>query len=743
MIRSRNVGTTLPFADLISGLVVFLVALPLCLGVALASGAGPFSGLLSGIVGGIVVGLISRSQTSVTGPSPGLTAIVAAQIAALGSFPSFLLAVFVAGMFQIGLGLARAGFIAAFFPSSVIKGLLAAIGVILILKQIPHVVGHDTDPEGEMAFQQPDHENTFSEIFALFGDIHPGAALVGLISIAILVGWDRYRPLKKSIVPVALVVVLFGVGMNQLFRWIDPRLIIDGSHLVRVPVAATVREFVGFLQMADFTQWMNPAIYTAAITIALVASLESLLNLEAVDKIDPRQRTSPPDRELIAQGIGNMLLGVIGGIPVSSVIVRSSVNINAGCESKLSTIVHGLFMLVCVMLLPMWLNLIPLSCLAAILLITGVKLCSLALVKQMWSEGRYQFIPFIATVISIVLTDLLIGILLGMAISISFILQSHFRRPMRRIMEQHLDGNVLRIELANQVSFFNRAALDRTFNDVPVGGRVLLDARNTVYIDPDVLGLIRDFKDQMAPARNIQLSLLGFRQKYQLDDEIQYVDCPTRDVQHRLTPEQVLQVLKNGNERFRSGHQLTRDFGRQVLETSEGQFPLAVVLSCIDSRSPSELIFDLGLGDIFNVRIAGNVTSEKILGSIEYSCAVAGAKLILVMGHTRCGAVSAAVNFASSHDRVYSETGCQNLHRIVTTIQQSLDQSAGTETREMSADAKQAYIDKIARRNVLASIQSILDSSDTLHKLVQDKQIGIVGAMYDVSTGAVEFLQPV
>lgn len=737
--RNRYTSSTF-VSDLIAGVVVFLVALPLCLGVALASNAVPFSGLLAGIVGGIVVGFLSRSQTSVSGPAAGLTAIVGGLIVSLGSFQAFLLAVVLAGLIQIGLGVARAGIIAAFIPSSVIKGLLAAIGVILILKQIPHVVGHDQDPEGEMAFFQPDQENTFSEIIALFKDFHPGAATIGLLSIALLVVWGKFKPLKKSLVPAPLIVVLLGIGLNQLFRELGGSWLIQSSHLVKVPVATSLREFGGFLQWPDFSQWANPAIYLGAVTIAIVASLETLLNLEAVDKLDPRQRTSPPSRELIAQGVGNIFVGLIGGIPITSVIVRSSVNINAGGRTKVSTMIHGMLLLFCVGFLPLWLNLIPLSCLAAILLMTGLKLVSPVLIKQMWRDGPLQFIPFVVTVVSIVLTDLLIGILIGLAISISFILQSNVRRPLRRIMEKHLGGDVMHIELANQVSFLNRAVLDQALNDIPYGGHVLLDARNTIYIDLDVLSLIRDFKEVTAPARRVQVSLLGFREKYQLEDEIQYVDYANRALQDRMTPDEVLQVFKDGHERFRTGRRLTRDLGRQVNATSEGQFPLAVVLSCIDSRTPIELIFDLGLGDIFSVRIAGNITSEKVLGSIEYSCAVAGAKLILVMGHTRCGAVTAAVNFACDPKSVSQATGCQHLGRVVDDIQKSFDLESCSRLSELSKEAAQEYIDSVARSNVLKSIETILDESATVNRLVHEGRVRIVGAMYNVSTAQIEFL---
>lgn len=730
--------STLP-RDLTSGLVVFLVALPLCLGIALASNAPLFSGLLAGIVGGIVVGVVSQSHTSVSGPAAGLTVIVAAQVAALGSFETFLLAVMVGGLIQIGLGLARAGFLSAFFPSSVIKGLLAAIGVILILKQIPHLLGHDTDPEGEMSFSQPDQENTLTEFYAMLGDLHPGAALIGLLSVALLIVWDKIPWLKKSLVPVPLVVVLLGVGLSRLFQHLVWGWEIEASHLVQVPVSKSLSEFVGFLRLPDFSQWSNPAVYTAGLTIAIVASLETLLNLEGVDKLDPRQRTSPASRELVAQGIGNVLVGLIGGIPLTSVIVRSSVNINAGGQTKLATIVHGLLLLVSVMFLPVWLNMVPLSCLAAILLVTGLKLASPALVRQMWSEGRYQFLPFVLTAVSIVLTDLLIGIGIGMVISLAFILSSNLRRPLRGIVERHLGGDVLHVELANQVSFLNRAALAQVFNSIPRGGHLLLDAENTVYIDHDILSMIREFQEKTAPIRGVQVSLRGFRDKYKLRNEIQYVDYSTRDLQGLLTSAQVLQILKEGNERFRSGQRLTRDLGRQLQATALGQHPLAVVLSCIDSRTPAELILDLGLGDIFSIRIAGNVTSEKVLGSIEYGCAVAGAKLVVVIGHTQCGAVTAAVNFAGSQANVEQATGCQHLEAIIHEIQLAIDPQSYQRLEQLAEPEKADFINAVSRRNVSHSVERILQQSRTLNQLVQDGRIAVIGAMYDVVTGRIDF----
>jgi len=730
---------TLP-RDLTAGSVVFLVAVPLCLGIALASNAPLFSGLVAGIVGGIVVGTLSHSHTSIAGPAAGLTAVVASQIALLGSFQAFLLAVVIGGLIQIGLGMARAGFVAAFFPSSIIKGLLAAIGIILILKQIPHVLGRDTDPEGDLSFLQPDHETTFSELGEIFVSIHPGAATIGILSLIMLLVWDRYKPLKRSMIPVPLIVVALGVVLSEIFRRFGSPWQIEPHHLVQVPVARDLQGFLQFFQWPDFSQLTNPLVYRAAVLIAVVASLETLLNLEAVDRLDPEQRTSPPSRELFAQGVGNTLCGLIGGLPVTCVIVRSSVNIGAGARTKLAAITNGVLMLTCVLLMPAILNLIPISSLAAILLVTGIKLTSPQMIRQMWNDGRYQFIPFAVTVVSIVLTDLLVGLVIGLATSVSFILHSNLRRPLRCTVEKHLGADVMHVELANQVSFLNRAILDKTLNEIPVGGHVLLDARHTSYIDPDVLGMIHDFRDRTAPARNVKVSLLGFRQKYQLEDEIRYIDYSSHEVQSRLTPADVLKILCEGNERFRTGQTLTRDLGRQINLTSTGQYPIAVVLSCIDSRTPIEMIFDLGLGDIFSVRIAGNITSEKVLGSMEYSCAVAGAKLILVMGHTRCGAVGAAVNFACSPESASQATGCQHLDRIVNDIQESIDMDSCYRAQSLSPEERQAYVDEVAKRNVLTSIQTILDESQTLNRLVQEGKVGIAGAMYDVATGEIEFL---
>lgn len=725
--------------DLLAGLVVSLVALPLCLGVALASGAPLMSGLIAGIVGGILVGLLSGSHTSVSGPAAGLTAIVATQIDKLGDFSTFLMALILAGGIQIALGIAKAGFIAAFCPSSVIKGLLAAIGIILILKQIPHLIGYDVEAFGDMAFEQKDGSNTLTDLIQSLFAWHGGAAIIGFVCIGLLFAWDKIPTLKNTPVPAPLVAVLLGIGGNELFIRLNSSLAIDAEHLVQVPVAEGLQDLSGFLQFPNWGGLLSPTVYLAAITIAIVASLETLLNLEAVDRIDPQQRNSPPNKELFAQGVGNTVAGLIGGIPVTSVIVRSSVNINAGGKTRWSAIFHGCFLLAAVLLIPTLLNRIPLSCLAAILIVTGIKLASPQLFVKMRNSGRTQFLPFLATVLAIVLLDLLTGIIIGLLVSVAFILRSNFRRPLKKIVEKHTTGEVLRIQLANQVSFFNRPTLDKLLYSLPRGKHILLDARGTDFIDPDVLLLINDFRTKAAPVRGVQMSFLGFKDHYApLEDTIQYMDHTSAEVQKSLQPQDVLQLLREGNQRFFLGQRMDRDLLRQVQATAPGQAPLAVILSCIDSRAPAEIIFDLGIGDVFSVRIAGNVARDKIIASMEYGCAVAGSRCLLVLGHTSCGAVTAAVDFFDKDQKPSEATGCIHLDGLLAEIQQSIEPHQHAPSAEHPV-ARKRYVDEVTRKNVLRTMRRIQEESPILNRLIREGQVAIYGGLYDVSTGVVDF----
>ena len=502
-------------SDLPAGIVVFLVAVPLCLGIALASGAPFFSGMISGIVGGILVGALSNSQLSVSGPAAGLAAVVLASITQLGAFETFLLAVVLAGLFQLLLGFLKAGAIANYFPSSVIKGLLTAIGIIIILKQIPHAFGYDKDAEGDLTFLQADGQNTFSEILMAISKIDLGASLIAFLCLSILILFEQPFVKKRlKLIPGGLVAVLVALGLNQLFVSTGSSLAISGDHLVNVPVAASLSDFWGFFTFPDFSQITNPQVYLVALTLAAVASIETLLCIEAIDKLDPQKRVTSTNRELVAQGIGNMTSGLIGGLPITSVIVRSSANLNANAQSKLSTIIHGLLLLICVSLIPVLLNKIPLAALASILLVTGYKLCNPALFKQMFSLGKYQWVPFMVTVIFIVFTDLLTGVGIGLVVSVLALLYGNYKNSYYFHKENHHEGDVILIHLAEEVSFLNKASIKLTLEHLPANSRVVIDAQDAHYIDHDVLELIRDFTSIQAKQKNIDCKTVGFKNRY-------------------------------------------------------------------------------------------------------------------------------------------------------------------------------------------------------------------------------------
>lgn len=495
--------------DIPAGLVVFLVALPLCLGIALASGAPLFSGIITGMIGGIVVAAFSGSPLSVSGPAAGLTVIVLNSIKQLGSFEAFLLAVVIAGALQLILGFLRAGIIGHYFPSSVIKGMLAAIGIILILKQIPHALGYDKDNEGDFDFFQMDGENTFSEIFRSLNYLHPGAIIIALVSIFILIIWERKFLQRFSLfrmVPGALVAVIVGTLINMAYASLEPSFILSGDKLVQLPVAHSAGEFIGQFTFPDFSALSNPHVYIVAATIALVASLETLLSVEATDKLDPYKRNTPTNRELKAQGIGNLLSGLIGGLPMTAVIVRSSANVNAGGKTKISAIFHGLLLLLSVAGLASVLNQIPLACLAAVLLIVGYKLAKVSLFRSMFRLGWDQFLPFIITIIAILFTDLLRGIAIGMGISIFFILRNNYKKPYFFHKEEHHEGETIHLRLAEDVTFINKGSIAQTLHHLPENSRVIIDGSKSHNIDLDVLEIIHDFKIAAA-TKNIQVEL--------------------------------------------------------------------------------------------------------------------------------------------------------------------------------------------------------------------------------------------
>ncbi|WP_333820289.1 SulP family inorganic anion transporter [Ohtaekwangia sp.] len=491
--------------DIPASVVVFLVALPLCLGIALASGAPLLSGIIAGIVGGIVIGSLSGSNLSVSGPAAGLTAIVIQAIHDLGAYQTFLLAVVIAGILQFILGLLRAGSIGHFFPSSVIKGMLSAIGLILILKQIPHALGYDKDYEGDEAFFQPDGENTFSEILSAVNYLSPGAIVVCLVTIGILILWDNPVLKKHKIfqyIPGPLVAVLTGIILNIIFQSSGTIFAIQPEHMVTLPISKNFDDFLSLFSAPDFSQIGNPKIYITAITLALVASLESLLSIEACDKLDEFKRITPLNRELRAQGIGNFVSGLIGGLPITAVIVRSSANINSGARTKLSTILHGLMLLTAVVFIPTVLNMIPLAALAGILLMTGYKLTKPSLYREMFRKGWEQFIPFIVTIIAILITNLLVGIFIGIVVGVFFVLKSNFYEAISIV--KHGDNYLLRLNYS--VSFLNKSILRQTFERIPEGSNLIIDGGGSQFIDADIIETIQDFILN-APSRNIQVEL--------------------------------------------------------------------------------------------------------------------------------------------------------------------------------------------------------------------------------------------
>ncbi|MDX5442590.1 MAG: SulP family inorganic anion transporter, partial [Hymenobacteraceae bacterium] len=484
--------------DLPAGLVVFLVALPLCLGIALASGAPLISGLITGIVGGVVVALVSGSQLAVSGPAAGLTVIVLNALEDLQTFEAFLVAVVLAGIIQLILGFLKAGIIGLYFPSSVIKGMLAAIGLILIMKQIPHFLGVDSDFFGEMEFFQPDGKTTFSALFDSVRHVHPGAALVGIISLLILIVWEKpfiKRYSFTKLVPGALIVVLLSVLLNYIFSQWFPDLYIQASHLVRIPVFDSADDVVNSLALPDFdVLTSNSAVYVTAVTLAIVASLETLLSIEATDKLDPHKRITPTNRELKAQGIGNIVSGLIGGLPMTAVIVRSSANVNSGGQTKVSAFFHGLLLLLSVLFLANFLNQVPLSALAAVLLVVGFKLTKPVLYKAQFKLGSAQFKPFIITILAILFTDLLIGISIGLAVGVFYILKANYKFPYFFHKESYSGREIIRLKLSEHVSFLNKASIMLTLSNLPENCHIIIDGSNSTYIDYDVLEAIQDFK---------------------------------------------------------------------------------------------------------------------------------------------------------------------------------------------------------------------------------------------------------
>lgn len=504
--------------DFPAGLVVFLIALPLCLGIALASGAPLFSGLIAGMVGGIVITVFSGSQLAVSGPAAGLTVIVINAINEIGSYQGFLLAVVLAGVFQLILGFAKAGTIGKYFPSSVIKGMLAAIGFILIMKQIPHALGYDVDYIGDFKFIQSDSENSFTALISAFKRISLGATIISMVSLVILLTWDKLKSYKLFLIPAPLIVVIVGIFLNILFENLHQIFSLHKEHLVTVPITDSIGEFISFFTVPDFSYINQISVYETAFTLAIIASIETLLSIEAVDKIDPFKRVTPLNQELKAQGIGNVVSGLIGGLPLTAVIVRGAVNVNAGAQSKMSALIHGLLLLLSAILIPNLINLIPYASLAAILLVTGYKLTKVSIYKNMLKAGANQFIPFIVTILAIILTDLLIGISIGLAVGVFYVLKNNMQNTYTNNIKTRKNNEPIHIILSEEVSFLNKASILQTLDELPKGSNVIIDGSNSKYIDYDVLEAINDYKDT-AKFKNINLELKKIKDIYRFGSD--------------------------------------------------------------------------------------------------------------------------------------------------------------------------------------------------------------------------------
>lgn len=495
----KNAGT-----DISASLVVFLVALPLCLGIALGSGAPLFSGIIAGIVGGIVIGILSGSNLSVSGPAAGLTAIVAVGISELPVYEAFLLSVVIAGCFQLVFGFIKAGFLGDFVPTNVIKGMLTAIGIILILKQIPHFIGYDSNFEGDEAFKQDDSQNTFSEIFEALGRITPLALIIGVLSLGIQILWEKVLVHKSRIfklVPAPLVVVLAAIAIQLACSGIAG-FQLNETQLVKMPVSENISEFASFFTMPDFSYISLPVVWKTGLILAIVASLETLLSIEAADALDPLKNVTPTNRELLAQGTGNIISGLLGGLPVTSVIVRTSANVNAGAKSKLSAIMHGVLLLLSVLFIPDLINLIPLSALAGILIYTGFKLAKPAIFIEMYKKGWDQIVPFVVTVIAIILTDLLEGIVIGIIVGLFYVVRSNFRSAVFIIN----DADKYLFRLRKDVSFLNKSIVKNKLESVPQNSFIIIDASRADFIDKDIIEVINDFMKH-AHIKNIQVEV--------------------------------------------------------------------------------------------------------------------------------------------------------------------------------------------------------------------------------------------
>lgn len=714
--------------DIASSIVLFLITIPLCLGIALASGAPLFSGLTSAIIGGIIVGLISGSNISVTGPTPGMTALTIVSIAQLGDFNTFLLALCFAGIVQIFLGIIRAGFIAEYLPYSVIQGALCAIGILLIIKLLPFTFSMATNLfEMKSNLLEMTEAIKFNDVFAISYHLNTGAILISVITVAILIYFDKNKIKRLFSIPGPLIAIIFAILLNELFILSNSRLAQITPQLINLPNYDGIFNLISQIPHPDWSKINNPQIYFIGIFIGLVASMESLVSIKAIEKLKKNRHYLSTDRELLSQGTGNFISGLFGGLPMTAAIIQTSINLEAGAKTKFATIFHGFLILFTILFIPETLNRIPVCSLATILIYTGYKLTDPKIYIGVSRQGLDRFLPFLATVIGIVIFNVMFGLILGLLFSLFFILKSNSETRFDIIQEVYPNGITNRLILPQQTTFLNKASLAAELESIPKDSQLTIDARYSNFIDKEVIEFLKTFKEELAPHRNISLNLIGFKKNYDLHNYIDFINVTTYDVQASLTPSRVLTILKEGNLRFLKDTRLHRSVQTDIKYTAKTQHPIAVVLGCIDSRVPVETIFDMSFGDLFCIRVAGNVVNNDILASIEYASAVAGAKLIVVLGHTRCGAIQAA------SDNVIHGHITELLNKIKPAI------TAETKTQNERNSKNQTFIQNVTNLNVANTIDKIYRDSEILRNLIDTGDCGLTGAIYDVNTGEVDF----
>lgn len=706
--------------DLPAGIAVFFVAVPLCLGIAHASGAPLISGLITGMLGGVITGLISNSQLSVSGPAAGLTAIAIAGIATLGSFEAFLLATVLAGIIQILLGSFRAGFIANYIPSTVIKGMLSAIGLILIIKQFPHMIGYDIEEMGveEFAVTTQDmnelyneskaaESNTFTIFLHAMNNLNQGVLLIGLVSLTFLILWDKLFQKRFKSIPGSLLVVLMGIGINYLLENVFFSHPLAHDHFVRIPKLDSITSFLHVSSFPDWTAFSNYAVYSTAFTIAIVASIETLLSTEAIDKLDPQRRKTPANRELVAQGIGNTLAGLLGGLPMTAVIVRGSVNVSAGAHTKLSTIIHGLLIVVAVVFLSPLMNLIPLACLAAVLIYTGYKLLAPELLIEQFKKGWGQFIPFVATILAIVLSDLLIGVSIGIVISLIFIVREDYKGTVLSMQDM---GTRKRIVLGENITFLHKPKLAKILDQIPENTMLEIDGSRNFYIDKDIIELITDFKSKAAH-KNIELIIGGIKQ------------MQNEDLQESMRKS--YERLFVNNEKWIADR--TKEDPEYFQKLAKGQTPQYLFIGCSDSRVPANEITGTDAGEMFVHRNIANMvvnTDVNMLSVVQYSVEVLNVKHIIVCGHYGCGGIREAMHNRSNG---LIDKWLRNIKDVIRLHKDELDHIH---------DEDQRYR-RLVELNVNEQVVNLMKTSFIQKNIAQYGFPEIHGWVYDISNGKI------